>query len=435
MRAGYDVIVVGGGFAGLTAARDLSHQGYAVLLLEGRDRLGGRTWTSQFGHSPVEMGGTWVHWFQPHVWAEISRYRIGVSESPWPQTCHWIANDELHQSDPDTFNNMLSGAIDQFCDDARRILPRPYDPLYDPAAARSVDPLSVAERLAHTKLDSDSLAILDGQLSTMGSCFNSEAGLLPLALKWYALSGWNTMLMWDCIARYKLVGGTRALIGAMVRDATLDIKLLADVDAVGVEPASVTVSCRSGESYRARAAVLALPINVMDRVTVTPALVDPVQEIISAHQASHGVKVWVEIEGIHDPICCVAPDSHALTWLQTEYTVPGKPGSTLMVGFGPAGESLRPDDLAAVRAAISVWLPDSTVLSSGGHSWSTDPFSLGTWPVLRPGQLTGSLLALQSPHGRLVLAGSETASGWNGFIDGAIESGHRAAHQISAMLT
>ena len=47
-----------------------------MLLLEARDRIGGRSWSSNIDGYPYEMGGTWVHWGQPHVWREISRYRM-----------------------------------------------------------------------------------------------------------------------------------------------------------------------------------------------------------------------------------------------------------------------------------------------------------------------------------------------------------------------
>lgn len=50
--------------------------GHRILLVEARDRIGGRTWTSVIGGYPYEMGGTWVHWNQGHVWAELSRYNM-----------------------------------------------------------------------------------------------------------------------------------------------------------------------------------------------------------------------------------------------------------------------------------------------------------------------------------------------------------------------
>lgn len=70
----HDVVVVGAGYAGLTAVRDLTIAGHDVLLLEGRDRIGGRTWSSDIEGYPYEMGGTWVHWNQPFIWREMARY-------------------------------------------------------------------------------------------------------------------------------------------------------------------------------------------------------------------------------------------------------------------------------------------------------------------------------------------------------------------------
>lgn len=72
----YDVIVVGAGYAGLTAARDLTLAGAKVLLLEARDRIGGRTFTATIDGHHFELGGTYVHWAQPNVWREIARYSM-----------------------------------------------------------------------------------------------------------------------------------------------------------------------------------------------------------------------------------------------------------------------------------------------------------------------------------------------------------------------
>ena len=70
----YDVIIVGAGFAGLIAVRELSSRGRQVLLVEARDRIGGRTFTAQVDNQQFELGGAWIHWRQPHIWTEVTRY-------------------------------------------------------------------------------------------------------------------------------------------------------------------------------------------------------------------------------------------------------------------------------------------------------------------------------------------------------------------------
>lgn len=72
----YDAIVIGAGFVGLSAARDLSVAGKQVLLLEARDRIGGRTWVAEGKNHTYEMGGGWVHWLQTHIWSELTRYGL-----------------------------------------------------------------------------------------------------------------------------------------------------------------------------------------------------------------------------------------------------------------------------------------------------------------------------------------------------------------------
>ena len=66
-RAAADVVVIGARFAELVAARELGRAGLGVLVLEARDRVGGRTSTDRrFGHD-LELGATWMHWVQPHT--------------------------------------------------------------------------------------------------------------------------------------------------------------------------------------------------------------------------------------------------------------------------------------------------------------------------------------------------------------------------------
>ena len=98
----YDAIVLGAGFAGVTAARELRAKGLRVLLLEARPRIGGRTFTSEIGGHQVELGGAFVHWTQPHVWAEITRYGLEIEEPALtaPPRTAWVTSGELREAPP-----------------------------------------------------------------------------------------------------------------------------------------------------------------------------------------------------------------------------------------------------------------------------------------------------------------------------------------------
>ena len=77
-----DVVIVGGGFAGVTTARELTMRGRIAALLEARDRLGGRTYTVEEDGHPMEFGGTWIHPLQSSVWAEMSATASSLEALP-----------------------------------------------------------------------------------------------------------------------------------------------------------------------------------------------------------------------------------------------------------------------------------------------------------------------------------------------------------------
>jgi monoamine oxidase len=105
----------------------------------------------------------------------------------------------------------------------------------------------------------------------------------------------------------------------------------------------------------------------------------------------------------------------------------------LMIGFGIDAARADASDLAAVQRQLAQITPGYQALDATAHDWLADEFSRGTWAIHRPGWYVEHHAAMQRPEGQVILAGSDLANGWSGFIDGAIESGLRAGALAARM--
>ena len=421
----FDVVVIGAGFAGITAARELSHRGHSVLVVEARDRVGGRTWLDdRLGHR-LEIGGTWVHWIQPHVWAEMARYDIGVVPGPTPIRAHWLADGQRHTGTPDQLTALIDKGMTLSTADALTYFPRPYEPLAGPDL-ESIDMLSMRERIAALGLTAVETDLVDGMWSTNFNA-RTEHGAYTQGLHWCALSAGSWPLMFEACATFKLAGGTARLLAAMLDDAAVEVRLDTLVTHVRQDDAGAVVTTANGKEIGAGAVVVTAPLNVLGTIDFEPPLSQTKRSAATQGQASSGLKAWARLRGEYDPFVALAPGYAPLTLAQVDRVGDGE---TIVVLFGPDAAALDGNEREAVQAALRQWLPDAEVIEAASHDWVSDPLSGETWPMLRPGQLTGALAELQRPEGRIILAGSDYASGWRGFIDGAIESGLRAAHLV-----
>jgi monoamine oxidase len=417
-----DAVVVGGGFAGVAAARELQNAGLHTVLLEARDRLGGRTWTVDFAGARVEMGGGWVHWHQPHIWAELTRYGIPIHEDNWTYDAALFGRPPRRYPADEAFAKVRD-LFSRYAAADRSALPLPHDPLHAASALLDRDRLSMEDRLGEMRMPASDRQWITGLLYEIAGSPLDQAGLMPV-LRWMALCDWEIDKWYDT-SRYRPVGGTVAVLEAMLSGGQVDVRLSSPVSAVSVSDDAVRVSTRSGETLAARFGVMAVPVNLWPTIEFSPLLPRSHCEAATAGMGKpHMDKVWIHVRGDIGRVFAQLPAPEPLNFFWT-YQQDGD--RQLIIGIN-ANPSLDVSDKQQVAATICQYVPEiEEVLDVRGHAWGADQYSRGGNTCHRPGQLTRYLADLQQPLGRLAFAGADIASGWVGYMDGAVESGIRAA--------
>jgi monoamine oxidase len=425
----YDVIVVGGGFAGVTAARECALRGRRVLLLEARDRLGGRTWSSAWNGFRVEYGGAWVHWHQPHTFSELTRAGLTVTVSDDSGRAHWHVGDERRSGTVEERDEIARRGWDRFVEGAREALPQPHAPLAARDELLRFDRLTIADRIEELGLGEEERDVLSAEVESVAHGPLTEAGALSI-LRWHALSGYSLELAQFTGGRVTIDEGTGALLASIADAAPFERRLDTPVAGIASRNGRVEVETRDGETLTAGAAVVAVALNALGGIEFSPELPEDKRRAIELGQASRGLKVMIHARGddvLHNSIRF----GHPFGYLASE-TLVGD-GTQLLIGFGGDATLCDPADRPAMQASLDAMLPGYEVLDATSHDWFADEFSRGTWAIHRPGWYEHHHEAMRRPEGNVILAGSDLANGWAGFIDGAIESGLRAGAWASAI--
>jgi pseudooxynicotine oxidase len=417
-----DVIVVGGGFAGVTAARECALRGRDTLLLEARDRLGGRTWSAQWNGTAIEYGGAWVHWHQPHTFSELTRAGLAVNVSDEAVRAAWYVGDERRSGTIEERDAIARRGWDRFVDGVAAALPQPHAPLSASSELERFDRLSIADRMDELSLDDEERAVLTAELESLAHAPLESAGAVSV-LRWHALSGYSLALTQFTGGRVTIEGGTGALLASIQDTAPFDVELEAPVARIVASHDGVELIGRDGAVHAARVVVVAVPVNALGALEFDPPLPDEKRAAIAAGQASRGIKVMLRVRGPAIALNAIRP-GHPFGYLASEEV--GDDGTQVLIGFGPDAGGRDWEDLAALQRQLDAILPGYEALGATAHDWRADEFSRGTWAIHRPGWYEHHHAAMQAPEGRVMLAGSDLADGWAGFIDGAIESGLRA---------
>jgi monoamine oxidase len=428
MAERYDVIVVGGGFAGVTAARECALRGRRTLLLEARDRLGGRTWSSDWNGVPIEYGGAWVHWHQPHTFSELTRAGLSVSVSANAGRAHWFVGDERRHGTIEERDAIARRGWDRFVDGVHEALPQPHAPLTALGQLARFDAMTIADRMDELRLDDEERDVLAAELESVAHGPLDEAGAVSI-LRWHALSGHSLELAQFTGGRVTIDEGTGALLRAIAGGADFECRLATPVAALAATDDGVELRTRDGELLAADCAVVAVALNALGGIEFSPELPEDKRRAIELGQSSRGIKVMLRARG-EDVIQNSIRYRHPFGYLDSELLLGD--GTQLMIGFGGDADRCDATDLAAMQASLDEILPGYELLDATAHDWLADEFSRGTWAIHRPGWYQHHHAAMRRPEGNLVLAGSDLANGWSGFIDGAIESGLQAGAWASA---
>ncbi|KAB8262275.1 hypothetical protein BDV32DRAFT_157408 [Aspergillus pseudonomiae] len=427
MKELFDVAVIGAGMAGILAARDLSQKGHSVVLLEGRDRVGGRTFTTEAFGTELELGGTYVHWTHPTIWHELQRHGIPIIPPLDSQKTYWLADDDVHSGTMNDYYEAVNPLMSQFVHDARSQFPMPFNVS---ASASDVDQQSLEDRIISLNLSVYERDVLEGAMSGLVHSYK-EQGVAQL-LQGVSGTFGDYNGFFETASFWHIEGGTKRLAKAIMSESTATIRLETPIQSISDNGSLVTVTTRAGEIIHSRFVISAMPINTLGDITIEPELPAPVQSLIDSKNPVMASKIYVRVKGTIEPFNAFAPAGKSpinAARVESRYE-----GDTLIMCICSDAAAIQANDHAAVQDALRKFVPDIEVVDTASHDWGTDEFSQGGWGWYRPGKLTGAAPLMRQPHGRIFFAGSDIASLGAGFIEGAMQTGVVAAREVASAL-
>lgn len=385
--------------AGLTAAELLVRRGWRVLVLEARDRAGGRVWSSTLDNgSVVELGGEWIHHGDRHVFALAGRLGLESVDT----------GIEFTHRDPIEGSPVPPEEHTQLLERVRSTLAR----LTDDEKQR----LSVHEVLDRIDSHPMAMAVLRSRLEGSAAIPLERVGVEELDGSFGIGSG----------KTFRIAGGNQQLAGSLATNIQ-DVRFSRAVLAVQHSTTGVELVDRSGDRHLADAAIIAVPLPGLRQIHFEPALPDSLTTTINTLQMGTAAKLIQPVAG--DPPPSARQSIELPVWFWTSATAPGPTVSSFAGTAGAVRKMTGGDEWAQlVRRAMPEHAPTGDALIV---DWGAEEWSLGCYSALGPGQRRLLDTFDQSPA-RVEFAGEHVTG--SGTIEGAIESGIRAAARITTQV-
>jgi len=441
-----DVIIVGGGFSGLAAARILSQQGKKFVLLESRDRLGGRTHTRRLDDGKyVDIGGQWIGPTQDRMYALCKEYNV-----TWYETY----NQGKNIIDLNTIIKTYTGLIPKMdvaslinIDVLLKKLDRmarniSVDNPWTATQAAKWDSMSLEAFVRKNCYTGNCYKVVRAGLETVYACELNEVSLLHALFYIRSGTSLNVLLsIKDGAQQHRLKGGMQVLAERIAESFTSSVRLNSPVRSIHQKENIVIVS-GADFSFQAKQVIAAIPPVLVSAIEFHPLL--PLYKSQLLDKMSMGIvgKVF----GIYEKPFWrekgfsgqVVADEYGP--FQTFFdSSPADSEYGVLLAFciaNRARDFFAKDEASRKQLAMASFsryfgAEASKPIHYIDHCWADETWSKGCYAGVYPtGTWTNFQGELRKPFGRIHWAGTETSSVWYGYIEGAVRAGERAANEV-----
>ena len=453
-----DTVVVGGGISGLFAARTLAHRGRDVLLVEARDRVGGRVLNhhlhGSFGggkhRATIESGGAFVGPTQKHIRRlarelgvrEFKEYNEGQSVYV-SETLGRMTYDGTVPPDPQIAEAaVLLARIDQYAAEI------PVDAPWTHPSAADWDSMTLAEWVRSNSVNSATILRLLECWTQPGFGANPEEMSFLYTL-WYCACSGNEKHVGtfernsdtaNGAQERRLIGGSQLIPLRMARQLGDVVSLDSAVTRIVQKDGHAVVHTARGP-VRAEHVIVACPPPLVLDIDWHPQLPAQRRQLLRDLEMGQLMKCDAIYETPFwrkDGLSGFGISDHGATRAVFDNSPQdGKPGVLLAFVGGPTwrtyGAMSRADRKSAVLAGFAEMFGDQALhpIDYVEHDWNKEVWTRGG-PVAnyQPGIMTTVGHTIRKPFGRVHWAGTETSTYWTGYMDGAVRAGKRAALEV-----
>jgi monoamine oxidase len=436
---GVSVVVAGAGLAGLAAAHDLIALGARVTVVEGRNRVGGRVWTIRDGfveRQHAEAGADFID--ADHDEIRTLAGELGLTLTRVLRSSFAYVREDAHGR-PRIVSRSAGHGWDRLGGQLEPSI-RPYrlaERRWDSPIAASIARQSVASWLDRVNADVE-LRATAASLRGFFLADPEELSLIALVDQ-FATDGQPPRG-----GVYRIEGGCDCLATALAAPLQERLHLNTEVVAVSHRGSAVRLSVKhqgAVSQLTCDYAVVALPASVLRKIPFMPSLPAHQHGAIAALKYGRATKTLLQFSrrfwrSPGRPRAFGSPLAFGAVWDGNEEQR-GRAGVLTLLAGGGASEATqaivaRDGTAGLVRALEWLGSKGAELVASRQVVWEQDPWARGGYAFFDPGFDPALRSWLARPTGRVFFAGEHTSVRWQGYMNGAVESGRRAAAEIAA---